>query len=151
MAFIPNDAQWYLAELVLESSVQDDSRNVVHVNIHLVRADSQFEAYDKAVKLGRESEQEYINTDGLPVRIRFRGLRDLNVIHDSLEDGAELTFEKSVAVPQAKLESWLTPKDQLGIFRDTETKHDLPNLMPESVMRSLESEGFSRDDLRRTP
>jgi hypothetical protein len=94
MAYIPKDARWYLADVVLEHTVESDPRNVVHVNIHLVEADSPERAYQKAYGLGRDAEQVYANSDGKEVRVVFRGLRDLNVIHEALEDGAELTYEK---------------------------------------------------------
>ena len=32
--------QWYLADLILEHTIEDDSRNVVHVNTHLIHASS---------------------------------------------------------------------------------------------------------------
>jgi hypothetical protein len=41
MGYIPTDAKWYLADIVMEITIQGDSRNVVHVNTTLVRADSQ--------------------------------------------------------------------------------------------------------------
>ncbi|MEO6811834.1 MAG: DUF4288 domain-containing protein, partial [Isosphaeraceae bacterium] len=100
MGFIPKDARWYLADIVLEHMIEDDSRNVVHVNTHLVEAESANQAYEKAVALGRNSEQGYINTAGKWVRVVFRGLRELNVIHDSIEDGAELTYSESVGVTE---------------------------------------------------
>ena len=56
MGFIPEDARWYLADIVLEHIIEGDSRNVVHINTHLVEAESPVEAYEKAVGLGRRSE-----------------------------------------------------------------------------------------------
>jgi hypothetical protein len=67
-------------------------RNVVHTNMILVRADSPEEAYQKAVQLGTARQQSYENPAGKRVECRFRGLRDLNGIHDELEHGAELGF-----------------------------------------------------------
>ncbi len=40
MGYIPEDAKWYIAELVMEFQIESDSRNVVHVTIVLIRADS---------------------------------------------------------------------------------------------------------------
>ncbi|MGB3691330.1 MAG: DUF4288 domain-containing protein [Spirulinaceae cyanobacterium] len=48
MTYIPQDAKWYLAELIMECKIEGDSRNVIHVNITLVRADSPEEAFSKA-------------------------------------------------------------------------------------------------------
>jgi hypothetical protein len=48
MAYIPDDAKWYIAEIIMECQIEDDPRNVVHINIVLVRADSPEEAFEKA-------------------------------------------------------------------------------------------------------
>jgi hypothetical protein len=149
MAHIPKDARWYLAELVLEHTVEGDSRNVVHVNIHLIEAESPERAYEKANALGCQSEQVYANMTGKDVRVAFRGLRDLNVIHDKLEDGAELTYEESTNVPEAELAGLVRAKTRLGLFRERQSsiERDVPNYMSESVMKSLEEAGFDRDDI----
>ena len=76
----------------------------------------------------------------------FRGLRELNVIHDALEDGAELGYSETVGVPEERLRGWITPKEQLGVFAPIEPKSGVPNYLPESVMRMLEAKGFSRED-----
>jgi hypothetical protein len=99
MGFLPEGARWYLAGLVLEHTIEGDPRNVVHVNTHLIEAGSPEEAYRKANALGRASELAYANTEGKQVRVAFRGLRDLDVIHDNLEDGAELFYEERVGIP----------------------------------------------------
>lgn len=149
MAYVPKDARWYLADVVLEHTVERDPRNVVHVNVHLIEADSPERAFEKATALGREAEQVYENTAGREVRVTFRGLRELNVIHDALEDGAELVFEESIHVPKEELTTWLRPKDELAVFRKREStfKRDAPNYMPESVMKSLEDAGFTRAEI----
>ena len=150
MGFIPKDARWYLADVILEHTVESDPRNVVHVNTHLIEAGSPEQAYGKALALGREAEQEYANTDGKQVRVVFRGLRNLNVIQDTLEDGAELAYSESVSVPEEQLRGWVTPKELMGVFAPIEPKSDDPNYMPESVMQMLEAQGFSREDVERS-
>jgi hypothetical protein len=96
MAYVPNDAKWYLAWLVLEIIVEDDPRNIVHINLMLIRADSPGEAYEKAIELGKESEISYENPDGKSVVHVFRGIRDLNVIHDELEMEQSLITRKTL-------------------------------------------------------
>ena len=56
MGYIPEDAKWYLADIVLQIAVDDDPRSVVHINLVLIRADSPEEAYEKALALGAEGE-----------------------------------------------------------------------------------------------
>ncbi len=130
MAYIPKDARWYLADVVLEHTIEGDPRNVVHINLSLIEAASPEEAYDKAMKLEKESEQTYENTDGKQVRVVFRGLRDLNVIHDALEDGAELAYAEEIGVPESELSASLPHKYKLGVFAPRQRKGNGPNYMP---------------------
>jgi hypothetical protein len=147
MGFIPTDARWYLADIILEHIVEGDSRNLVHINMHLIEAESPEQAHEKALALGSDSEDEYTNTDGRRVRVAFRGLRGLNVIHDALEDGAELAYSEMVGVSEEQLRGWITPMEQLDVFAPIESKSSGPNYMPGSVMQMLEAEGFSRADI----
>ncbi len=57
MAFIPQDARWYLADIVLEHRIVGDRRNVVHVNKHLIEADSPQQARRKANALGKRGQR----------------------------------------------------------------------------------------------
>lgn len=141
MAFIPADARWYIAEVVLEHRIEGDPRNVVHINTHLIEASSPDEAHRKAVALGNESDHEYANTSGQLVSVCFRGLRDLNVVHDPLEDGAELFYEESVDVPEDRLSAMIAELVEMSIFAPIDPKADVPNYMPASVMEILEALG----------
>src|ERR1700722_4814068 len=116
MGFIPKDAKWYLANIVEEIRVEGDRRNVVHTNLVLVRADSPDQAYKKAMALGKQLDTQYKNVEGKRVNIRFRGLRDLNVIYDELEHGGEIIFDRDVGVSEKKIKSWILPKRRLGVF-----------------------------------
>ncbi|HEU5115068.1 MAG TPA: DUF4288 domain-containing protein, partial [Isosphaeraceae bacterium] len=140
MGDIPPDACWYLADLVMEFLVEGDARNVVHINIHLIRANSPQEAHARALTLGHESEQEFENTDGRLVRVLFRGLRDLNVIHDPLEDGAELIYEERIDVPEEQLQTFLTPRDSLGVFAPRSPRLDGPNYLPHEFRGLLDAQ-----------
>src|SRR5436190_21794788 len=113
MAFIPGDAKWYWAEIVEEITVEDDPRNVVHRNLHLIRADSPEEAYKKAIELGAAVEASWENVDGKRVTFRFRGLCDLNVIHDKLEHGAELSYREDISVDESTIQKWVASKEEL--------------------------------------
>lgn len=145
MGFVPSNARWYLAEAILEHTIEGDPRNVIHLNTHLIEADGPELAYRKAVSLGRESEIEYPNTEGKLVRINYRGLRRLDVIHDDLADGAELFYEEHVAVAEDQIERWVKTPEALAVFAPTEGKRSTPNLMPEEIARELEKFGIPRD------
>ena len=147
MGFIPRDARWYFADIVLEHRIDGDRRNVVHVNTHLIEAESPEQAYRKALTVGRQAQSRYVNTEGKQVRVRFRGLRELNVIHEDLQDGAELSYEESVSVPEKVLQRWARRKKNLGVFAPVQAKTQNPNYMPQSIMKELEEAGFSRANL----
>lgn len=74
--------EWFLATLIMEISVQGDTRNVVHRNLFLVSACSPEEAHDKAMRLGREGETTYGNPAGRAVRHSFRGVAQLDTLVD---------------------------------------------------------------------
>ena len=139
MGYIPAEARWYIADVILEHRIEDDPRNVVHVNIHLIEAASPDEAYEKALALGRADEMVYENSDGAMVRVAFRGLRDLNVIHEALEDGAEILYEKQIDVPEVRLRTMARERPELSVFAPIEdgTTADEPNLMSDDVARLL--------------
>jgi len=64
MAYIPPDAEWYLAHIVETITVEGNPRYAVHTNMVLVRADSPDEAFAKAEELGRAGEIAYENPAG---------------------------------------------------------------------------------------
>ena len=119
MAYIPDDAKWYIAEIIMECQVEGNPSNVVHTNIVLVRADSPEEAFEKAEELGRDGEDSYLNTTDQEVTFRYRGLRELNVIHDELEHGAELIYEEEIGVKEDDLKAMISLQSDLAVFRDS--------------------------------
>jgi hypothetical protein len=108
--------EWFLAELVMKITVADDPRNVVHQNLFLIRADSADEAYEKAVQFGKNEEISYDNPAGKAVHFCFEGVSDLIDIIEDLEDGAELDFRYTVAMPKEKIRSLVPPRDRLRAF-----------------------------------
>jgi hypothetical protein len=117
VGYTPKNAKWYVADIVEHIIVEGDPRNVVHTNSVLVRADSPEEAYEKAMELGMGGEQSYENPGGQRVTFRFRGLRDLNVVHDELEHGAELTFSEDIGMDDSAIAEWVSSKEELSVFR----------------------------------
>jgi hypothetical protein len=120
MAYVPENAEWYWAEVIAEITIDGDDRNVLHRNIFLIQANSPNEAYEKALLLGKEHESSYRNPQGGIVRTRFHGLVDLGVIYDNLEHGAELFYKEDIAVSPEQIQKWVRPKDQLSLFRAEE-------------------------------
>jgi hypothetical protein len=81
MGFVPKDAEWYLAEIVQELTVEGDLRNVVWRNLSLIHASSPDNAYERAVALGESGDTEYLNPAGKLVTVRFHGLSYLDESH----------------------------------------------------------------------
>jgi len=109
-------ANWYIAEIIMEITVANDVRNVVHHNFFLISANSPDEAYEKAIKIGKESESDYHNPQDKPVETRFIGIADLDVIQDNLADGAEVLFHYAVGVSPEQVRSLARSKEQLRAF-----------------------------------
>lgn len=148
MGYIPDDARWYLADIILEHSIEDEPRSVVHINTVLVRAGSPERAYARALKLGQEREHEYQNTDGKKVETKFRGLCDLTVIHDKLRSGAELIYQERIGLSEDEVAKLVSLKAELGVFAErVKPTRDKPNYMPGSIMDMLKAVGFSEDDI----
>lgn len=148
MGHIPADARWYFADVVIEHVIEDEPRNVVHINTLLVRASSPERAYKRALELGREAEQEYKNTDGKMVRVTFRGLRDLSVIYEDLRSGSELIYQERVGQTEEQVAQLISPKEELGVFEDTgKPSRNDPNYMPADIMQALKKAGIEEDDL----
>lgn len=128
------DAKWFLADIVEEIQIAGEEQNVVHINTVLIRARSAEEAYEKAMANGRDGEHSYENTDGQMVTFRFRGLRNLALIHDELEDGAELIYEERIGVPEEELQGYITPKDELIAYYSGDGIRVKPNYVSKEVM-----------------
>ena len=89
--------KWYIAHELLYFDTKEtrDRRKkhklVVWENLVLIKAKSPEEAYRKALKHGHLSEEK-VKIDGEDGWCRFKGLKDLVLIYDDLEDGAELEW-----------------------------------------------------------
>lgn len=123
----PEYAQWFLAEIIEEIQVAGDEQNIVHINLVLIRARSDEEAYEKAMANGREGEISYENIDGKMVTSRFLGLRNLLAVYNDLNDGALLIYEERIGVPEEELQGYITPKDKLALFSTEIGEVDKPN------------------------
>jgi hypothetical protein len=138
VAWIPRDACWFVADVVIEITVEGESRNVVHINTLLVSANRPEEAWDKACELGaRDAGEPYLNPAGRLVTSRFVGLRSLDVVHDALEHGAELYFEEIIGVDAATLARLRRDKSELSIFRAPSEDRDCPDYSSGEIERDF--------------
>ena len=130
------DRRWFLATLVVEISVQSESRNVVHRNLFLISAHSPEEAYSKAIGLGHQGEVMYENPAGSAVRHTFRGISQLDeLVDDEPVDGAELAFEQRTGVSEEDIQALILPKDQLHVFNPPAPgRTDVPDYSSREVL-----------------
>ena len=148
MSYIPKDAKWYLADIVIEHRIEGDTRNVIHINTLLVRANSPERAYTRAMKLGQEAQYECRNSDDKEVQLVFRGLAGLSVIHDQLRSGAELIYQERIGLMEEQVEKLILPKAKLDVFEETpKPSKDKPNYMPKDIMEGLGQADFTDNDL----
>ena len=139
-----NQQMWFIAELVMEITVADDSRNVVHRNHVLISASSNEEAYLKAGDLGRRGETSYDNPAGKAVQIRFVGIADLDEILDPLEDGAEVLFRYTIDVPRNVLTTLIPDKQFLRAFAPRRKSEGPDYASAEVVNMVRTTTGFNR-------
>jgi hypothetical protein len=134
MAFIPEDAEWFLAQHVEEIRVQRHTRNIVHINYVLIRAKTPNEAYRKAIELGKEANMTYKNRAGETVTIRFLGLRNLGVIQDSLEHGCEIMFFEHLGMTKARIRKLVRKKKELEAFLPIRKRPGRPDYASKKIM-----------------
>lgn len=111
---------WYIAHEILyfEPKLQQKSKKTewtVWENLILLKAKSPHEAYQKAIEHGRASEQA-VKINGKDGLCRFRGLRDLTLVYDKLEHGAELEW-RVLRISPGKLGRLVTTKRKMQAFK----------------------------------
>lgn len=92
------NGNWFIVEIIekCEPVKRDEKQELRRVttwgNHHLIKADSPEKAFDKAVKLGKEAEYKFTNTDKIKMEWIFVGIGELLPIYEDIEDGAELMW-----------------------------------------------------------
>jgi hypothetical protein len=139
MAFVPDNVEWFLAQIVQEIRVAGSRRNIVHVNYVIIQAPSPELAYNRAMTIGKKGDTSYVNELGKQVTIRFRGLRDLDVIYDPLGDGCEIMFTEKLGVTKKGIEKLVRPKRELEVFLPIRTRPGRPNYSSKEIMEIVNS------------
>lgn len=112
-----DQSRWYLTTILMILTIENEGRNVVHRNLHLIKAISDDDAYEKALKLGKDSETSYLNPKGKLVDISFYGLIDLELTTEQeIYDGVELRFDEIGDVNPNELKDLVSLKKNLSIF-----------------------------------
>jgi hypothetical protein len=136
MSYVPSGAKWFVAQLILEIEVEGDNRNVLHKNLVLIEATSAEEAYEKSLQLGKDNEISYENPNSKAVRMKFRGIGQLDVVGNELKHGTEILFEEHIAVPEDKILQWVPSKTLLSVFRPIEPSPG-PDYASQEIMEEV--------------
>ena len=113
--------KWYISHEILCAQPDDqriDEPLTVWENLILIRANGPEEAYEKAMEHGRISENE-IRINGKKGHFKFCGLKDLMLVYDELEHGAELEWYE-MELTSAQANELTKPKEQLHAFNPTD-------------------------------
>lgn len=102
--------RWFVAETLVLYAISASNSFVMHNNFVLVHASTLEQATRLAEQRGIEFEDSYTNTDGQAVAVRFIGIRHVHVVHDDLEDGAELLYEEYELTSEADARLYLRGK-----------------------------------------
>jgi hypothetical protein len=133
MAYVPDDAEWFLAQVVQEIRVAGSKRNIVHINFIIIHARSPEAAYARATNIGQSGDSSYVSERGKRLTTRFRGLRNLDVIYDPLEDGCEIMYTEKLGVTQNGIRKLVRPKAQLEVFLPVRKRPGRPNFSSKGI------------------
>jgi hypothetical protein len=137
MAYVPKNAEWFLANLVLEIRVEGSRRNVVHINHVIIHARSPEDAYARAMRLGKRDAISYLNPHGRKVTIRFRGLGNLDVIFDPLGDECEVMFQEKLGVSEKGIQKLVVPKRKLEVFMPIRGRRNRPDYSSMDILEMV--------------
>jgi Domain of unknown function (DUF4288) len=90
---------WYIVEIIekCEPVTRNENQELRRVmtwgNFHLIKAKTPKEAYDKAVKIGKDGEYKFINSNKLEMEWIFIGIGNIIPIYEDIEDGSEIMWE----------------------------------------------------------
>ncbi len=93
------NGKWYIAEIIEKcepvnrNEAQELRRVKTWGNFHIIKAETPKKAYEKAVKIGKEAEYKFTNSDNLEMEWIFIGIGNLIPIYEDIEDGSEIMWE----------------------------------------------------------
>lgn len=93
------NTKWFIAEIIEKcepvnrNETQELRRVQTWGNFHIIKAETPKIAYDKAVKIGKDAEYKFTNSDNLEMEWIFIGIGNLLPIYEDIEDGSEIMWE----------------------------------------------------------
>ncbi|MCG2611991.1 DUF4288 domain-containing protein [Flavobacterium sp. SM15] len=111
---------WYVAEIIekrepTNRNKDNDLRRVVTWgNLHLIKAENPKMAYEKAIKIGKEAEIKFINSDNIEMEYSFVGIADLIPIYDdTIQDGCEIMWTDYGSISNKKTKSYIRSEKEI--------------------------------------
>jgi hypothetical protein len=136
--------KWFRAHLVVRIAVEGDRRSVVHVNELLLTALDSRRAFDRALQLGKEHEDTYLNLTGRRVQVSFIGVRELCEIHETIGDGAEIGYAEYVGLSAKAIRRLVRKHSELSVLR-----HESAMEGPDYVSAEILEEAMMRVNAER--
>jgi len=117
---IKNNSDWFLADIVERAEMvgrdktNPNRRCLTWTNTVLIQAPSIEEAYDRAIRIGRENySMRYKAASGETCIWKVLGLSSLVPIYEDIEDGAEIGFTDEGFIAARTSESLVKTKREL--------------------------------------
>lgn len=111
---------WFVAEIIekrepVEHKKEKDLRRVVTWgNFHLIKAETPKLAYEKAVKIGKDAEIKFTNSDNIEMEYTFVGIADLIPIYDdNIEDGCEIMWTDYGSISNKKAKKFARTEKEI--------------------------------------
>jgi hypothetical protein len=82
-----NEQDWFSTKLRFAVMMEPDGASLLYDCVHLLRAGDFAAAFEKAVRIGEASQQEYLNWDGRRVQWRLMEVLSLDIIPSDDLDG----------------------------------------------------------------
>jgi len=122
MSDSPENARWFIAELIEELILSGNVRNVVHRNTRVIFADSHQDAFEKALALSTEHESSYLNQKHDAPQTRYWCFHELNLLSD--ESASKVETKKPR--PHFRRSDNITP-EQVALLMASAHQGGLPN------------------------
>lgn len=117
-----NSSSWYVVTIIIKCEINGLSLvsgewSCIQ-SIHLIKASSNSDAFEKATLLGKEKETSYMNSGGELVEWKFVGLENLeNLTRKTISDGLEIWGRYFQSNNPSAL---VVNKERLSIYFDEE-------------------------------
>ena len=104
---------WYVAKIVFRIISGDGNHHAqFDEQLRLISAENEYEAFEKASRIGHLNQESFINNQSEPVRWNFIDVAELNLIN-ALEDGTELYYQIHEAADAGLYEAWAHHRSSL--------------------------------------